>query len=246
MTARSDHVEWERQEDESSWDFARFCKYRDLGPSRSIPEAVRSWLEEDNATTPQQRGFHAAEDPQDFVERCSKIWEKLSRTRGWVARVQAFDRAVEAESRGRAVLEHVEEEAEQLRLRLVAARTLRAAGLAVWTRFSALIEAGELDKLLMEKVKAVVVSMKKGGSHTRAEREVASIVSLLAVGQEAIAEGLKQERLELGEATDRSAIDVTEQRADVDRELLMMGQEGRASLRAQLETFIGDGDTSEE
>lgn len=122
---------WDRLEGESSWDFARFRRYRDLGAGRSIPKAVRLWLAEPGPKVGHRKRFRTGADPEDYVRRVSWRWQTISRSWSWRRRVALFDERVEAEARQRLIVEHVEEEAEQMRLRIVAARRLRANGLAV-------------------------------------------------------------------------------------------------------------------
>lgn len=226
---------WDRRPGETSWDFARFRRYRDQGPARSIPNAARAWLADERPVRIQQRRYRevlaSGGDPERYVLRVTHTWEEASRKWGWVERARAFDEMVEQEARQRAILDHIEEEAEQLRLRLVAARTLRSRGLAVWDRFGALVDDGQLNEMFIERMKQVLSAPQEGGRHSRVEREVASILSLLGVAREAIAEGLKQERLELGEATERTAIEGT--LTDVSTDDLRRG-------RDRLRELLGD------
>jgi len=238
---------WDRQPDESSWDFARFCLYRDLGPARTLREAVRASLAERRGKRP--RKTRVAKDADEVVRRMRWVWDQLSRNHNWVVRAKAFDEAVEREARGRAVEAYVDEEAEQLRLRIVAARTLRSRGLAIWDRFAALVDEGKLEEMTLERIKHVVTmdgspatADREETPASRAEREVQSLFSQLGLATAAIAEGLKQERLELGEATDRTALEGLDGLGDESPERL---RRVRARLRELLGgDSTGDGDDS--
>ena len=237
---------WDRQPGESSWDFARFRRYRDQGPARSIPNAVRAWLADERPVRVQQRRYRerlaSGGDLEDYVLRVTRTWWGVCRKWGWVERVHAFDEMVEAEARQQAIVDHVEAEAEQMRLRIVAARTLRSRGLAIWDRFGALVDEGRLEEMTLERLKHVVTIEGSPATGTteekpasRAEREVPSIFSQLGLAREAIAEGLKQERLELGEVTDRTAVEGVDSLAGMSDDQLRRG-------RDRLEELLGDSD----
>jgi len=221
MTTQERQI-WDRQPDESSWDFARFCRYRDQGPARSIPSTVRAWLGEGRVVRIQQKRYRdllaAGGDTEDYVKRVTRWWWRLCSKWNWVERTKAFDETVQSEAQQQAILKHIEEEAEQLHLRIVAARTLRAAGFAVWQRFEALVGEGKLDEMMIEEIRHVVTmqgtpatAQEEERPASRAYRKVPSIIGLLAVAREAITHGLMVERLELGEATERHETLVGEQ-----------------------------------
>lgn len=197
---------WDRRPGESSWDFARFCRYRDLGPARSIPDAVRAWLCETPARFQHQRRFRTAADPDDYVRRVTWRWQQISRKGFWCQRVAAFDDRVEEEARQQAILDHIEAEAEYRRLRLTEARAMRRAGREIWQRFIDLIDGGKLNELILDHMKYVVTAPRGSGESSRVERETKSIVELLNVAREGIVAGQYLERLELGEVTEPAVI----------------------------------------
>ena len=268
---------WDRQGGETSAAFAAFRRYRDLGPARSIRDAVIAWLTETPPRHHQQRRYRqlvavrlvaSGERVPGYVESVRRRWKEWSRSWGWRRRVRLFDERVEQDARQRVITDHVDAEAEQMRLRIVAARRLRGDGLAVWERFQALIATGDLEELTLARRKHVITTEPEAAVEAQAavgaieaqeaqeategrpavtaveaqaavpaiearpaqpgrrvEVEVVSIATLLREAREAIATGLREERLETGEATDRTAVDVSATQ-DIDAELEAMGREG--------------------
>lgn len=78
---------WERQSGEPSKAYAKFCTYRDLGPSRSIPKALA------------KVGKSSAKPG---------YWQKIAARWNWTGRCDAFDAHVDAERRSAQLEEIVE------------------------------------------------------------------------------------------------------------------------------------------
>jgi hypothetical protein len=78
---------WERRHDEPGRAYAAFSAYRDLGPKRTLRDALRAW----RAEKPEQKGarWSAVRDLRSGVPG---TWERWRREYEWETRAAAFDR----------------------------------------------------------------------------------------------------------------------------------------------------------
>lgn len=137
---------WERRAGESAAAFAAFCRYRDLGPRRSLDEVDRQLYP---PPAPGQRQTSAGRRRRGQISD----W---SRTHDWVSRVNQWDAHLDREAR----LAHVEavremgvrhaQAARALQERALAAlESLSPADLAAHEILRFLVEAARLERLAL-------------------------------------------------------------------------------------------------
>jgi len=180
---------WKRQRGESSKAYQAFLRYRDLGPGRSVAKAVevRQAAEEGKA-----RYFH-------WWRRWAAKWHWLERAQAWDDHVHELAESERLESQLHLRQQEIEEAEKQRKLRLEEARALRTGGRRIWARFLRLVDAGEVDKMVLERVRSISVLREKGGAETRIERQVKGIADLLELAEKAIELGQRLERQEVGQ-----------------------------------------------
>jgi len=180
---------WKRQKGEGSKAYEAFLRYRDLGTGRSVRKAV---------------GVQAV--CKEGRRSYTHWWHKWSRRWHWRERAQAWDDHVHElaeserlESQLHLRQQEIEEGEKQRQLRLEEARALRTGGRRVWARFLRLVDAGEVDRMVLERVRSISVLRERGGTETRVERQAKGIVDLLELAEKAIELGQKLERQETGQ-----------------------------------------------
>lgn len=218
---------WRRQWRESAHAYRCFCIYRDMGSDRSLTKAVRQYLSSPHKGTSKQqrqaRRFATHPTPGKYLGAIRRTWGEWSRLRFWVSRCEKYDEWSRREAEARAdkaavdaAIEEAEENERQRNLRITEARNARSAGRSIIDQFLALIKAGELANLGMARTKSVVTKKgvdaegKEDGTFVRTELERKGLPEILSLAIQAIAEGQKAERLELGEVTDRHETALTE------------------------------------
>lgn len=148
---------WDKLAREKPKPYAAFCVYRDLGPTRSVREAV-------------ERFYSAAGKSNSGKLRNAQEWSRLNQ---WVARAAAYDLYLDEMSRG-ATEAAIQKQAEAEVKRRVAARERR--------------------------ITIANLQIVKGGQRLNdIDSRRMRFVDALAMTEA----GLKNERLELGEAVDR-------------------------------------------
>jgi len=180
---------WKRQKGEGSKAYEAFLRYRDLGPGRSVAKAVgaRQAAKEGKA-----RYFH-------WWRRWAAKWHWRERAQAWDDHVHELGESERLESQLHLRQQEIEESEKQRKLRLEEARALRTGGRRVWARFLRLVDAGEVDRMVLERVRSISVLREKGGSETRVERQIKGIADLLELAERAIELGQKLERQEIGD-----------------------------------------------
>ena len=187
-----DRQPWERRKGESRKAYDAFCCYRDLDATRSGAIVAK-----------------ALGKSETLIERWSARWGWVERAHAWDdhAAAIASDRALDAALATKQA--ELEENERQKALRLREARSARTIGRAVMQRFLELVQDKELDKETMLRHKDVTIHLDERGNQTgRVEIERKGIVEMLKMALPAIVEGHKLERLELGEVTDRTEMQV--------------------------------------
>ena len=195
MAEEPQRLPWARRKFESHKAYAAFLRYRDLGVGRSVHKA---------APVP------AGQLPKTGKTKYNHWWRDWAAKWEWRVRAEAWDThlfTVKQDAADKAVIEsaiaEAEENEKQREQRLREARSLRAAGRSVFTRFLALIQSGELERITLQRVKHSIEQRSESGSH-KTEDETKAITELLDMATKAIEVGQKLERLELGEVTDRT------------------------------------------
>ena len=180
---------WKRRKGEGSKAYEAFLRYRDMGPGRSVRKAV---------------GVQGV--PKDGRRSYTHWWHKWSRRWHWRERAQAWDdhlhelaESERVESQLHLRQQEIEENEKQRKLRLEEARALRTGGRRVWARFLRLVDAGEVDNMVLERVRDITVTRSRGGSEKRIERQAKGIVDLLDMAEKAIELGQRLERQEVGQ-----------------------------------------------
>jgi len=208
---------WERRREESFRAYAAFCVYRNLGADRSLTLAVRQYL---TLSTPNARATKAQSErarylthptPGKYLRNVRRRWGDWSRKHAWVARAEAYDAWILAESDRRsaeaAIAEADRQTAENIRrqaLRLTHARNLQDS--AEQARELALpvamirLKTAQAELLEMQKRNAPPSELAKA-----AKQASEDAISILHWVVKALPAGQKAELLNLGEVTDRQA-----------------------------------------
>jgi len=198
---------WERQPGEPRKHYSYFLAYRDLGPARTVRNALRD--------TPRIRGGcgRAAWDElpkkvQDglwsYRRKLAARWHWTDRANAWddwrnsLAQKHADERAAEA------AIREADEAEEERRRQIEAGRKAVAAGSHVVTRLVELYEKGALDDVSLERVKNIVIA--EDGNREETERK--AITELLPAALAALAEGQRMQRVAQEQATDKREIKV--------------------------------------
>jgi hypothetical protein len=153
---------WQRQEGETSRQYAAFCVYRDMGTERSIRKAAKAHLASPLKRASgghQQRRYRTHPDPARYLRTVARKWLEWSRTQNWVARAQAWDdhvheldesRRLDRELEARRV--EAEENERQRRLRREEARAARTVGRQILLRVLKAIDSRELEGLPLSSI----------------------------------------------------------------------------------------------
>jgi hypothetical protein len=180
---------WERQHGESAKAFAAFECYRMLGVSRSLQAAwEKHYTRPGTLLERTRRGREEAGLVVGYFRRWYKRWQWAERAAAWDEDVAAFARDQELDRELQARLADQEEDRRQRGLMKEEARAARAVGRRILLRILQGVEAGELERL---KVPDLLPHLQK-------------VATLLEAGQ-------KLERLDRGEATDRTETALTEE-----------------------------------
>lgn len=178
---------WERQEGESPKAFEAFECYRILGPCRSLQAAwEKYYLHPGTLRERRRKGKETAGQFPGYWGAWAKQWRWPARAGAWDEEVAALARDQELDRELQARLAEQEEDRRQRQLMKEEARAARAVGRRILMRLLQGVEAGQLDRL---SVADLLPHLQK-------------ISSLLEVGQ-------KLERMERGEATDRTETALT-------------------------------------
>ncbi len=191
---------WERRPEEPMRHYRRFSVYLKLGPERSVRKAAE-------VNKLHKKGQSGA----------WQYWQQVAYRWQWADRAKAFDvwqNEIRQTEQNRLAVEaaiaEAEENEKQRRLRIQEARAVRTAGASVISRFLTLVKAGELEQFGMLKTKDVTVEHNLGedgkpdGTFVRKEIERKALTEFLTQAFRAVIEGAQAERLELGEATNRT------------------------------------------
>lgn len=191
---------WERQAGEPVRYYRRFQSYLNLGPERSVRKACE-----------------IAKLPRKGRKPGFQSWRKKAQIWNWSKRARAFDewqnemRQNEADRLAvEAAIEEAEENERQRRLRIQEARAVRTAGGSIVKRFLEILQAGDLAGVGLERRKTVSQVGDKG-TYERTETETKGITELLGQAVQAVIDGAKAERTELGEASERHEVTFSEQ-----------------------------------
>jgi hypothetical protein len=206
LVMEGDRTPWERQKGESRLAFEGFTIYLELGAGRSLQGAWEHYHQAPRQARKRcERG--AKEVPPG---RAPGYWQKWSVRWHWVARAEARDghltalrRKIEDDAAVATAIREAEENERQRGLRIQEARSLRAAGRAVYTRFLQLVQDGGLRTLTLQHIRHVQEGGPREG-FARREDDRKAVTELLDLATRAIEVGQKLERLELGEVTDRT------------------------------------------
>ena len=201
---------WERQKGESRQAFRAFVIYRDMGPKRTLAAVC-------DELAPGRVGADGGPRRDHRFGRV-RIWAE--RQWDWARRAEAYD--ADEDRIAREAFEQRRLEARLSRLDMYDA-TL-AVGFRVMDKFRRDVESGQLEKLNLarEKVKERIRLKDAPDGTPRfafVESERRAITDLVAPLVPAIAEAARGQRLDYGEATDRTEADVNLKAPDLVRAL---------------------------
>ena len=179
---------WERQQGEGAKAFAAFECYRMLGVNRSLQAAwEKHYTRPGTLRERRQSGREEARHYPGYWAGWARRWQWVERAAVWDEEVAALARDQELDRELQARLAEQEEDRHQRQLMKEEARAARAVGRRILLRLLQGVEAGQLDRM---SVPDLLPHLQK-------------VATLLEAGQ-------KLERLERGEATDRTETQVSQ------------------------------------
>ena len=176
---------WERLEGETEKSWLSFEMFRQLGPERTVDGAFhRYWMRPGNRRNNSGR---AKDKTPAYFSHWAVQYNWWRRAAAWDEEVAALARDQELDRELQARLAEQEEDRHQRQLMKEEARAARAVGRRILLRLLQGVEAGQLDRM---SVPDLLPHLQK-------------VATLLEAGQ-------KLERLERGEATDRTETQVSQ------------------------------------
>ena len=175
---------WDRQGGETAKGFGAFELFRRLGPDRTVQAAWEQYFLRPGGR--RERGTKGAGPAPGYFKRWSARWEWHQRAVAWDEEVAAMARDQELDRELREKAREHEEEIRQRQLWKEEARAARTVARRLLLRALQGIEAQEIETM---GVREILPHLQR-------------ISSLLEAGQ-------RLERMALGEATDRTAVETT-------------------------------------
>ncbi len=206
-----DRKPWQRQPGEKQHPYGCFCIYRDMGPHRSLRQAIEFYLtmptaKDATARLRQQRRYQAHPDKARYIRNTKVAWGRWSRRWRWVERCDAYDAWQEiivahrtSAERLKAKQEEDEELARWRKRQLDAYVGSQKAGVQGISRLLQLVRAGLMANMPWHSRREVVTIQevdakgKPTGAWRRTETDDPGLSEMLPLIYRALVEGRRLE-----------------------------------------------------